>query len=73
MGASGTKELPPLGPDSVQTPSWASRLDGSCPVVYFDIAIDDQPVGRIEMTLASNIVRAADHLLCSYAIGTSHC
>ena len=58
MGATGSKELPALGPDSVETPPWASRLGREAPVVFFDIAIDDKPVGRIEMTLASSIVSA---------------
>ena len=56
MGASRSKEIPALGPDSVTSPPWASRLGGDAPVVFFDVAIDDQPVGRIEMTLASSIV-----------------
>ena len=60
MGASKSTELPALGPDSVVSPNWASRLSGDAPVVFFDIAIDDKPVGRIEMTLASSIVSASD-------------
>jgi cyclophilin family peptidyl-prolyl cis-trans isomerase len=56
MGASKSKELPPLGPDNVVLPPWADRLNAKNPVVFFDISIDNQPIGRIEMTLAEDIV-----------------
>ena len=30
--------------------------DAENPVVFFDITIDDEPVGRIEMTLRADVV-----------------
>ncbi|RYH00591.1 peptidylprolyl isomerase [archaeon] len=57
----GLFQSTPTGPpqvseiDSVVVPRWASEL-GQTKKVFFDITIGGDPVGRIEMTLASSIV-----------------
>ena len=47
-----TTSAPALGEDVDVTPSWASKLPASSPRVFFDIAVNDQHYGRVEMTLA---------------------
>jgi hypothetical protein len=42
-----------LGDDQVLLPNWANP---SNPKVFFDIEVDRKPLGRIEMTLASDVV-----------------
>lgn len=49
--SSAPMDPPALGADNVHIPSWASRVEKGA-VVFFDIAINDQPYGRIEITLA---------------------
>ncbi len=57
MGIFGSKEGPrELGADNVSAPNWAKELSASNPVVYFDMAVDGNPIGRIEMTLAKDVV-----------------
>ena len=56
MGASKSREIPPLGADTVTPPDWASKLTpSSTSTVFFDIEINSSPIGRIEMTLASTV------------------
>jgi peptidylprolyl isomerase len=45
-----------LGPDRVIIPPWASELSAANPIVFFDISVGGKPVGRIEMTLAKDVV-----------------
>jgi peptidylprolyl isomerase len=54
MGLGGSKVEKKLGEDFPSIPSWASKVTG--PVVYFDIAVDGDVIGRIEMTLAKSVV-----------------
>jgi cyclophilin family peptidyl-prolyl cis-trans isomerase len=46
---------PPHGPDTVVVPTWARNM-GSKEEVYFDIGVDGEMIGRVEMTLASGVV-----------------
>ena len=45
----------PLGADQIHTPEWAREKIDSNPTVYFDIAVDEYPLGRIEMHLAAHV------------------
>ena len=62
MGLGGSKEstfdgkLPELLSDKVSPPKWAQSLPADSPVVFFDITINEQSYGRIEMTLAQSVV-----------------
>ena len=67
--------LPPLGPDWFDFPPWASQLSANNPKVFLDIAIDNQPVGRIEITLANDIcpITAENfRVLCTGEMGFGH-
>ena len=64
--------LPPLGADWFDLPPWASQLSANNPKVFFDIAIDNQPAGRIEITLANDICpKTAENfrVLCTGEMG----
>lgn len=68
MGIFGSKGVTELGSDSISVPSWAKEISPNNPVVYFDITVDGQPLGRVEMTLAADIVpKTADNFraLCT--------
>eukprot|EP01041_Mallomonas_annulata_P009319 gene9319-19346_t len=55
--SSGTPAaVPATGPDNVFVPSWAASLSKSNPIVFFDISVNGTVIGRIEMTLAKDIV-----------------
>lgn len=58
MGGSSSKEIPQkLGPDELHVPSWASDLNvEKCTKVFFDIAVNKKFYGRVEMTLADEVV-----------------
>lgn len=47
---------PVLGEDFSAVPPWASKLPANSPKVFFDISIDGHAVGRIEITLAAEVV-----------------
>eukprot|EP00604_Paraphysomonas_vestita_P002734 CAMPEP_0174819004 /NCGR_PEP_ID=MMETSP1107-20130205/1988_1 /TAXON_ID=36770 /ORGANISM="Paraphysomonas vestita, Strain GFlagA" /LENGTH=197 /DNA_ID=CAMNT_0016031733 /DNA_START=31 /DNA_END=624 /DNA_ORIENTATION=+ len=55
MGFGNSKPQVEIGADNVTIPSWARSSTGKT-VVFFDMEADGQPLGRIEMTLASDIV-----------------
>ena len=38
--------------DKLEVPEWAAKRPSSNPKVYFDLAIGDAKIGRVEMTLA---------------------
>ena len=52
----GVAEIPPLGEDKVSVPKWAGERPPNNPKVFFDIEIGGTSVGRIEMTLAADVV-----------------
>lgn len=63
MGLAQSTKEPELGEDFPSVPKWASEVTG--PVVFFDIAVNDKVVGRIEMTLAQNVVpRTVENFKC---------
>jgi peptidylprolyl isomerase len=73
MGIFGSKEVTKLEAETSEGPSWARELSKSNPVVFFDITVDDQPLGRIEMTLAKDMVpKTAENFraLCTGEKGT---
>jgi peptidylprolyl isomerase len=73
MGLFGSKEVTKLEAEPSAGPSWARELSKGNPVVFFDITVDGQPLGRIEMTLAKDIVpKTAENFraLCTGEKGT---
>lgn len=54
----GLGDSKPVGPpvidpvDKLEPPSWAAKRPATNPKVFFDIAVGDAVIGRIEMTLA---------------------
>jgi hypothetical protein len=63
MGLGDSKPFnPKKGPpvvdavDRLDPPSWAARRPSTNVKVFFDIAVGDATIGRIEMTLANDIV-----------------
>ena len=50
---SGPNHPPVVDPeDRLDVPEWAAKRSPSNPKVYFDLAIGDAKIGRVEMTLA---------------------
>ena len=50
---SGPNHPPVVDPvDKLHVPDWAAKRPSTNPVVYFDLAIGDAKIGRVEMTLA---------------------
>jgi len=68
-----TGEIPALGDDKVFVPKWAVEASPENAKVFFDIEIAGTAVGRIEMTLASDVVpKTAENFraLCTGEKGT---
>mmetsp|Transcript_2317 Transcript_2317/g.2425 ORF Transcript_2317/g.2425 Transcript_2317/m.2425 type:complete len:201 (-) Transcript_2317:55-657(-) len=67
MGQGGSKPSSPpaIGEDNVVPPPWASQLSSSNPKVFFDVAVGGSVIGRVEMTLANDIVpKTAENFRC---------
>lgn len=65
MGLFESKPLPPpeIGEDRVVIPPWAEQLPKDSPKVFFDVAVEGNVIGRIEIVLAKVKKSFESHLL----------
>ena len=56
-GAGGSSYAEPSSfSDDIRLPPWAKSLNPNNPKTFFDIAVDGEKIGRIEMVLAKDVV-----------------
>ena len=55
-GGPSAYQGPSTFPDKINLPPWAKSIPPDSPKTYFDISVDGEKIGRIEMVLAAAVV-----------------